>query len=147
MYSEKFRIKLFQTDAAGILFYARLFEICQSLLENFFHELGFELDKILYKKTYITPIVHAESDYLMPMKVGDEIVGKIFVEKIGVSSFTTCFNFYTDDKLCARARNVNVSVDKSTGEKIKLPDELIEFLKIGAEKLLSKRCQNKEKIV
>lgn len=117
-------VKLNDTDAAGILFFANYFRIAHTAYEAFMKSIGCGLDHIIRKSNYLLPIVHAETDYKRGLHLGDEFTISLKAQ-IGQTSFTLSYLF-TDahGNVAAKLRTVHVSVDKKTGEKIHLPEEI-----------------------
>ena len=135
MYFETHSIKLSHTDAAGVIFYGRIYELAQEVVENYLNQIGFGVGSMLREKEYITPVVHSEADYFLPMRVGDDITIEIGIEKVGKSSFTTYYLFFNVQKnLLAKAKTVNVSINKKTGKTIPLPEDFKNVLIKGWEK-------------
>ena len=61
-----YTIALYDTDAAGIIFYANLFRICQHALEALLADIGYSLPTLFERRTMGMPIVHAEGDFERP---------------------------------------------------------------------------------
>lgn len=81
-------------------------------------------------KHFFFVIVHCEADYLAPLKLGDHLDIHMYVEHIGRTSFTFCYNIYKKDGLEAgTAKTVHVAIDKETGKKVAIPSMLLEILK------------------
>ena len=71
------------------------------------------------------PIVHAESDYKLPLFVGDVIEIQVTIEKVGTTSFTFVYKLINaDQKIVGTARTVHVTIDNKTRKKIPLPKEM-----------------------
>lgn len=122
MHTYKSKIKLHETDAAGLLFFSNQFKIVHDAYETLLEEIGFGFASLLKEKDYFLPIVHAEADYKAPLFVGDEITININVEKIGETSFTFVYELYKDTgELVGTAKTVHVTMDKILRKKIPLP--------------------------
>ncbi len=131
-YTYKLRVKLFHTDAAGILFYGKIYEFTQETAEAFLEHIGFPLRAMFdgspdHGQPFLLPIVHSEADYLSPMTVGDQITVHLKILRIGETSLTLGFDLFNkDDKKVATAKTVQVCIDKKTRQKIPLSPLLIE---------------------
>ena len=121
-------IKLYQTDAAGILFFSRLFEIAHDAYQDLLEKANINLSEILKNTHFLTPIVHAEADYRMSLEVGDNIEVRITVEKIGRSSYILSYDILRNNQIAGLVKTVHVSLDKRSGEKISIPERLKEIL-------------------
>lgn len=118
-------VQLHDTDAAGILFFARQFYFAHDAYEELLRHWGVSIAQVLRDEPYIVPIVHAESQYLKPLTVGDEITIAVQVASIGESSFVLEYELLgRDGQPIGKAKTVHVAIDKSTQEKIALPEHL-----------------------
>ena len=125
MYTYQAKIKLHDTDAAGILFFSHQFEIVHDAYEALLEHIGFGFAELIRNKDYFLPIVHAESDYKMPLFVGDLIEIQVIVEKVGDTSFIFSYKLLnTKQELVGTARTVHVTIDKNTRKKIPLPPDM-----------------------
>ncbi len=119
------KIRLHDTDAAGILFFAHQFSIVHDAYEQLLEKLGFSFSTMLTKRSYFLPIVHAESDYKSPLFVGDTVTIVIKVGQIGETSFSFDYTIRNQKKvLVGTAKTVHVTIDKKSKTKISLPKEI-----------------------
>mgnify|MGYP001201784356 CR=1 FL=1 len=93
MIHHRHRVGFAEVDAAGIAFFSRAFEIAHAAFETALAEIGMPLGEILRQNVWVMPLVHAEADYRVPMRLGDELLVEVTVEKIGRSSVTFNFRF------------------------------------------------------
>ncbi len=127
MYKYKTILKIHHTDAIGIAFYATYYTLAQECLENFLDFKGTSLQQLLYKT--ITPVVHSEADYFIPIKLSDKIIIELTVDNIGESSFALKYTFYnTKEQVVAQVKTIYVSLDKDTKEKIPVPQFIKDLL-------------------
>lgn len=125
MFTYKTQIRLHDTDAAGILFFAHQFSIVHDAYEQLLEKLGFSFPTMLKKRSYFLPIVHAESDYKSPLFVGDRITIAIKVGHIGETSFSFEYAIRNQKNvLVGTAKTVHVTISKKTRAKIALPKEI-----------------------
>ncbi len=124
MFTYKTQIRLHDTDAAGLLFFANQLVIVHDAYEKLLQKIGFSFEAMLKKRSYFLPIVHIESDYKAPLFVGDEIAITVKVENIGTSSFTFAYEIRNKKGLLVgTARTVHVTTAKKTKKKITLPKD------------------------
>src|SRR6185437_534604 len=103
------KVRMHDTDMAGILFFARQFRFAHDALEDFVASEGLTFDEVFHQKDYVFVIVHAEADYLAPLKVSDELSVHVSVERVGTSSFTILYQIYREKKLVGTAKTVHVT--------------------------------------
>lgn len=124
MFKYKTQIRLHDTDAAGLLFFANQLVLVHDAYEKLLQKLGFSFEAMLKKRGYFLPIVHIESDYKKPLFVGDEITIAVSVSHIGTSSFTFAYTIHNKQNiLVGTAKTVHVTINKKTKKKITLPQD------------------------
>jgi len=135
MFTFKTRVRLYHTDAAGILFYSRIYNLAHDAYEEMLRHAGLDVRTIITKSDFLFPFVHSEADYRKMITVGEELEIRVNVEKIGKSSFTLLFRFInSNQEEAAVVKTVSVSVDKKSGQKIPLPEQLLRaILKLESE--------------
>ncbi len=130
MHTYQTKIKLHDTDAAGILFFSNQLKIAHDAYESFFEDIGFSLAKIIHKEDFFLPIVHSETEYKSPLSVGDLIEVQTTVARVGTTSFTLAYKILNAVKdIVGAVKTVHVSIDKKTRKKIPLPSVLCSKLK------------------
>lgn len=123
MFSAKVKVYFYDADPAGIIFYASLFKFVHAAYEDFMRSLDTERD-YFFDKDYILPIIHAEADYVRPIKVGEELRIDVVVSSLKNSSFELSYKFYkSDGTFTAIAKTVHVCVLKQEFKRIELPKE------------------------
>lgn len=125
MYTYKTTVRLHHTDAAGILFFGRIYEMINEAYESMMLSIGQDIREIIFKSEYILPFVHTEADYRSPLTVGDEVEIQMEPEKLGTTSMTLVYHIIKTNGIEAvTARTVSVSVDRKSFTKIPLPEPL-----------------------
>lgn len=125
MYVYQTKIKLHQTDAAGLLFFAHQFELMHDAYESLLEKIGFGFAKLISKSDYFLPIVHAQADYKKPLFVEDLIDIEVKVLNIGKTSFTFSYQILNENKeLVGTGETVHVTMDKKTSQKIPIPADM-----------------------
>lgn len=125
MFTVETRIKLHQTDGAGILFFGNYFSIAHDLYESFMEQGGFDFNTVINNSDTIYLIVHAEADYKQSLPISENITVQMSAEKIGKSSYTLSYSIlnHTDTVAC-ELKTVHVAVDRLTQKKKNLPEKL-----------------------
>lgn len=125
MYTYQTKVKLHETDAAGILFFSNQFKIIHDAYESLLESIGFGFAELLSSQKFFLPIVHAESDFKMPLFVGDVLEIQVRVETIGTTSFCFAYQLFNVQKqLVGTAQTVHVTIDKKNRQKIPLPENM-----------------------
>lgn len=105
-------ISLGDTDAAGVLFFAKLFDLAQRAFEHHCAGCGFPITRFLGEGV-LAPVVHVEADYRAALRLGDAVAIETGVEGIGDSSFRMAYVFRkSDGTLAAEALVVHACVGR-----------------------------------
>ena len=116
------QIRLHDTDAAGLLFFANQFAIIHDAYEQLLEKFGCSFSTMLQKRSFFLPIVHAESDYKAPLFVGDHIHISITVGHVGETSFSFQYIIRNAKKtIVGTAKTIHVTIDKKSHKKTPLP--------------------------
>ncbi len=128
----RFALGLSSVDRAGVLFYPELFRHAHDACEAFLAHIGQPLHELLAAGAMALPVVHAEADYLAPLRHGVEVETVVTVGAVGDTSFRLDCAFYTPGgDLAARARSVHVCIDTGGGRPLPLPAALRQRLQAG----------------
>ena len=95
-------------------------EAFEAALDN----AGVRLGSLVTGSDTLTPIVHTEADYSAPIRLSDRLTVEVSVGRIGDTSFAIEYRFLRDTTPAATAKTVHVAIDRSSGRKKNLPDEL-----------------------
>lgn len=116
------QVRMHDTDMAGILYFPRQFRFAHDALEDFVESLGYTFDQVFRREEFVFVIVHAESDYLSPLRVGDKLEVHLFIENIGETSFTVVYYIYKADKtLTGKVKTVHVTLESKARTKTPIP--------------------------
>ncbi|MEE9442063.1 MAG: thioesterase family protein [candidate division Zixibacteria bacterium] len=130
-----YTIKLHDTDAAGILFFANQLRIVHDVYERFLATIGFPFVEMFEKKEFFIPIVHAETDYTQMLTDGDTVEIELVVSEIGKTSFTLEYRLTNlDGIVVGTAKTVHVTIDPVKKQKMDIPEKL----RTGLENYLGK---------
>ena len=115
-------VRLHHTDAAGVLFYGRLFELVQEAFEEALRAGGLPLAAALRDGGFGLPVVHAEADYAAPVRVGDSLDVRLTFEAGDRSLRVDAEIADGAGRAVGAARVVHAAVDPVTGAAVPLPD-------------------------
>ncbi len=124
MFSKEFKIYFNQVDAAGILYFAEIFPLIHKTYEELFNNFKLSVNHF-DNNEYIAPIIHAEADYLTPIRLHEKILVKVRVSRLEKSSFELSYSVEGETgRLRVKAKTAHVLVDKNNFNKIEIPEEL-----------------------
>jgi YbgC/YbaW family acyl-CoA thioester hydrolase len=124
MFKAKRKINFYDCDPAGILFYAKIYELCHSVYEEMIQ--SFNLNENYWANDdYVVPIIHSEAIYKKPLIYNSFTVIELRVTNISSSAFKleyTCKN--EDGELCVEVKTTHVFVDKKIWKKKQIKDNV-----------------------
>jgi len=127
MFVAKNKVRMHDTDMAGILYFPRQFRFIHDAWEDLMEKEGLNFNTLFNEENFVFVVVHAEADYYSPLKVGDKIEVRVGTETIGNTSFQMFYEVYTENGTLAGAgRTVHVTLDNKTRTKIPVPQSLKE---------------------
>ncbi|MEM7758851.1 MAG: thioesterase family protein [Cyanobacteria bacterium P01_A01_bin.40] len=127
------RIYLNDTDAAGVVYFAKGLEICHEAYEESLAEAGISLKQMIAAGKTALPIVHAEIDFLRPLFCGNLIQVNLNVSLINNSEFAIAYQISPVDNLeriLVKAQTRHVCINPQLRRRIDLPAEMLEWLNL-----------------
>lgn len=111
VFEYRFRVRLHDTDAAGVLFFGHLFRHTHDAYEAFMESIGHPIPEIIAGGDAPLPVTHAEADYLRPLRHGDAVEVAVSVLGIRRRSFEIGYSFRNiAGRQCAVARTIHVQI-------------------------------------
>ncbi|MEJ2618397.1 MAG: thioesterase family protein [Ignavibacteriaceae bacterium] len=128
MFAVKKRINFYDCDPAGILFFARVYEICHSAYEEMIRSFNLGED-YWTNENYLVPILKSEASYHKPIKFGEMITVEIVVGNLRDSSFELNYEVKNDKReVCTKVKTAHIFVDKKSWKKTEIVEEVKEEL-------------------
>ena len=128
------RVVLADTDAAGVVYFSRVFDLAHRCYEEMMEARGLPLQQVLATGRYALPIVAARAELRSPMRLGDQLEVQLDVTEIGERSYRLTYalrSMQTPDRLAAEVATTHVAVDLATGKAMPLPAEVAAALRAG----------------
>jgi 1,4-dihydroxy-2-naphthoyl-CoA hydrolase len=126
------RIYLSDTDAAGVVYFAKGLEICHQAYEESLTQRGISLKQMIQEGKTALPIVHAEIDFLRPLCCGDQIQISLVASLINEREFAIAYQISPVDHLeqiLVKAQTRHVCINPQIRQRIDLPVVILEWLK------------------
>jgi YbgC/YbaW family acyl-CoA thioester hydrolase len=120
------RVRFDEVDAAGIAYFARYFTWCHDAMDAMFAPLEGGYSGLVMGRRLGLPAVHAEADYVAPVRFGEEVRIAVTVERLGRSSVTARFDVTraAGGERVATLRHVVVLTDLAAMKSRPLPDDV-----------------------
>ena len=125
------RIYLSDTDAAGVVYFAKGLEICHQAYEESLAAAGIDLNQIIRTGTYALPIVHAEIDFLRPLFCGDTVRVSLEPSLINNSEIAIAYQISSidnSDRILVKAETRHVCINPRIRQRIDLPPAILKWL-------------------
>jgi 1,4-dihydroxy-2-naphthoyl-CoA hydrolase len=120
------------TDAAGVVFFARALAICHEAYEESLSAAGLELHAFFSAKGVIVPIGKAEAEYLRPLAVGDKVRVAVVPAPLTENSYEVRFEIVKlgpVEKPAARVRTEHVCLDAASRKRTPVPPDLAAWVR------------------
>jgi acyl-CoA thioesterase FadM len=131
------KVRFAHCDPAGIVYFARYFDMMNSAVEDWFAEaLGLDYHDIIGRRRFGLGYARAETDFLEPSRMGDRLTFVVLVEAIGGASVKLRLRAYNDERPALDARLVMVTTALDTNRPTPVPPDIRARLEQYSE-----RCQ------
>lgn len=128
-------VTLSDTDAAGVVYFARFFDIAHRAMEEYFASRDLSLGAILRERDYLLPITSSSAEYRRPLRLSDQarVSGAFTLDS--ESSYSLLFELFTPkDELSAKVGLTHTCIDKTTWKRRALPEEILGILSQDKDK-------------
>jgi 1,4-dihydroxy-2-naphthoyl-CoA hydrolase len=111
-------------DAAGIVFYARVFEYFHDAYVAFLRARGAPLEAALRNGSWVAPLRRAEADYRRPLRFGEAVRVSIVRIDLEETEYRVIYRIDTAAGEACSGATVHVSVDPATFRRAPIPEVL-----------------------
>jgi 1,4-dihydroxy-2-naphthoyl-CoA hydrolase len=120
---------MYDTDMAGVIFFARQFYYIHEAIEELFDKAGIPFTSLFSTSDFVFVIVHAEADYYKPLSVGDPLIIQTTLGEVGTTSVALNFTIYRNEELVGNAKTIQVCLKAKDRAKTPIPDHFLKKLK------------------
>ena len=127
-------IRLADTDAAGVVYFAKLLSICHEAYEDVLEKAGIGLRSFLEDSALAIPIVHGEIDFFGPLFCGDQLAIELIPQQIDENSFEVAYQVLSypfSENCLARALTRHISINPVNRRRLPLPQSIRQWLQSG----------------
>jgi YbgC/YbaW family acyl-CoA thioester hydrolase len=118
-------IRFEDADPAGIVFYPRAIALAHGVVEDLIRQTELGWHGWFDHHGLAAPVRHAEADFLAPMRAGESLTARAWVEKLGETSGTFAVEFLgSEGETRARICTVHVLIDRNTKQPVALTPEV-----------------------
>ncbi len=123
-----YTIRFRDTDAAGVVYFTNVLNICHEAYEASLEASGINLQQFFTKPVFAFPIIHANVDFFRPMFCGDNLIIKLRPQKLGTDKFEINYEVFVQDIVVSKAKTKQVCIDARSRTRIDLPEYIISWL-------------------
>ncbi len=125
VYERRELVRFGHCDPAGIVFYPRYYEMLNALVEDWITEgLGISYAELLGPRRVGLPTVSLKTEFQRVSRMGDELVQRIAIGRLGRSSLTLNVEFAGADGLRVAFEQVLVCTSLATHQSQEFPADL-----------------------
>jgi 1,4-dihydroxy-2-naphthoyl-CoA hydrolase len=122
------------TDAAGVVFFARYLSICHEAYEESLAAAGVPLATFFADHGVVVPVAKSEATYLRPLACGDKL--RIDVTPVALSENSYAIDYViwktgSAEKRAAVVRTEHVCISSKTRERLPLPAPVADWVRAG----------------
>ena len=129
LFKTRFITRMHDIDAAGVVFFARIFYYAHEAYETFLNHHQLSINDILSTNS-ILPIHHVEADFKAPIYLNEQIDIEMYVQDVKESEFSLNYHFVdTSGIIRATALSQHIYLDSQTRIRKTLSDSIADILK------------------
>lgn len=124
-------VYLADTDAAGVVYFARVMNICHEAYEESLHEVGINLQQFLINSTVAIPIVEANVNFFQPMFCGDRLLVELVGKQLSEHKFALDYQIFSakvSKSVLAKCSTVHVCINPQTRSRANLSESITQWL-------------------
>jgi acyl-CoA thioesterase FadM len=121
---DQFRICLDDIDAAGVIFAPRLIALVHRSIETILAKRGLDFAAIIRQGIHALPVVRIETEFLAPLRHGDEVTVSLSVHRLGTRSVTFAAVVSIpaqNHRVAAKVMQTQVAIDIASNAAVDLP--------------------------
>lgn len=129
-------IYLSDTDAAGVVYFANIIQICHEAYEQSLANAGVEIQSFLKNSSVSLPIIEVTANFFQPIFCGDKLLVKLMTKQLSDREFEIIyhlFNISSPDKIVAKATTKHVCINILDRTRSNLPDSILHWLVFDRE--------------
>ncbi len=127
-------VRLADTDAAGVAYFAQILSMCHEAYEASLEEAGISFKALVGNPSLAIPIVHAEVDFFRPLFCGDLILIDLIPQPLSENEFAIAYQIVSaspSQECLAKAKTRHVCINPAIRCRIPLPETILQWLHLS----------------
>jgi 1,4-dihydroxy-2-naphthoyl-CoA hydrolase len=124
-------VRLSDTDAAGVIYFARLLSICHEAYEASLETSGIQLRDLIENSSIAIPIASCSADFFRPIFCTDKLAIHLSSQLLKQNEFEIDYLVYGQSispECLAKAKTRHVCIDLATRRRNALPESMTQWL-------------------
>ena len=125
-------VRFGDTDAAGVMHFARLLQWCHEAYEESLERFGIAAAEVFPRPGSMPeialPIVHCSADYFRPLVCGDAITIRLEPVRLDLGSFEVSYSFTSSDQAVAQGLTRHLAIENPSRRRCALPTAINRWL-------------------
>jgi 1,4-dihydroxy-2-naphthoyl-CoA hydrolase len=122
-------IRFADTDAAGVVYFARLLSLCHEAYEASLQLTGIDIGEFFCPGAIAVPIVHTSADFYRPLRCGDVVIIGLTSTQTSADGFEVSYEIRQESGVVAAiALTRHVCIEAVTRQRHPLPAALCHWL-------------------
>ncbi|HBR00710.1 acyl-CoA thioesterase [Roseofilum sp. Belize BBD 4] len=121
-------VRFAETDAAGVVYFANLFQFCHEAYEASLATAGIDLKEFFCQPKIAFPIIHSEADFYRPLTCGDCLDIELTPVFCPPDEYEINYKIRLADRAVAKATTRHVCIDAHQRTRQPLPKVLLNWL-------------------
>ena len=121
-------VRFAETDAAGVVYFANLFQFCHEAYEASLAAAEIDLKDFFCQPKIAFPIIHSEADFFRPLTCGDSLDIELVPVLLEPEKYEIYYNIRLGDRTVATATTHHVCIDPHQRSRQPLPQFLLNWI-------------------
>nr|WP_283767636.1 thioesterase family protein [Roseofilum capinflatum] len=122
------KVHFAETDAAGVVYFANVFQFCHEAYEASLAAAGIDLKEFFCQPKIAFPIIHSEADFYRPLTCGDFLEIELESVLLSPEEYEVNYQIKVGDRLAAQATTRHVCINAHQRTRQAVPEFLLNWL-------------------
>ncbi|MDJ1180789.1 thioesterase family protein [Roseofilum sp. BLCC_M91] len=121
-------VRFAETDAAGVVYFANVFQLCHEAYEASLAAAGIDLKEFFCQPKMAFPIIHSKADFYRPLTCGDSLEIELTPVFCPPDEYEINYHIKVGDRLAAQATTRHVCINAHQRTRQPIPEFLLNWL-------------------
>ncbi|EFD92303.1 MAG: Thioesterase superfamily protein [Candidatus Parvarchaeum acidophilus ARMAN-5_'5-way FS'] len=126
MYSFAEDVKIYDTDAQGIVHYAGYYRFFTDAMQEFIRSKGYKFPIIDDKHWFV--VIESNAKYIKSARLGETLTTYLTISKVSNKIIRFDFDIKRDDDIICQGYLLHICIDKNSWKSTEIPQELLDLL-------------------